>query len=181
MSEPCRAIYALFSTDEPAMLGSETRSGTLTRRQLDEQLSSLMSADSPSAEHGRLVRALLYLWHDHLDESHEISQSIASADGSFVHAMMHRREPDYWNSKYWWRRVGGHPAFPEIARRAGVLLKEHKDRELEKRLLPGGSWDAFAFVDVCEEAARQNNKDGTTLLREIQRIEFEVLLERFIR
>jgi hypothetical protein len=39
-----------------------------------------------------------------------------------VHAIMHRREPDPWNSKYWWRRVGAHPCFPELARRAGAFL-----------------------------------------------------------
>src|SRR5258706_16358356 len=34
----------------------------------------------------------LWLWHDWLDESHQISQSLHSATGSFWHAIMHRRE-----------------------------------------------------------------------------------------
>jgi hypothetical protein len=48
---------------------------------------------------------------------------------------------------------------------------------LEKRLLPADNWDAFAFVDACEEAAQDGKR--LELLRQIQRIEFEVLLERF--
>src|SRR5262245_42612875 len=50
----------------------------------------------------------LWLYHDGLDESHAISQDLDTAEGSFWHAIMHRREPDAWNSKYWWRRVGDH-------------------------------------------------------------------------
>jgi hypothetical protein len=152
-------------------------------------------AKLPSRQH-QLIRSLLLLWHDHLDASHIISQGLENADGSFLHAIMHRREPDAWNSKYWWRRVGPHPAFPEIARQAGEFLAGSRRREeaglgragnlrlltsaaaseLAKQLIPGGMWDAAAFVDACDLA-----KDASVVatLREVQRIETEVLLERF--
>jgi hypothetical protein len=48
---------------------------------------------------------------------------------------------------------------------------------LKKELAPRGEWDAFAFVDACESAAGKSAADGRVqLLREIQRIETEVLL-----
>ena len=43
----------------------------------------------------------LWLLHNFLDESHTISQGIHTPEGSFWHAIMHRREPDPMNSKYW--------------------------------------------------------------------------------
>ena len=45
----------------------------------------------------------LWLYHDFLDESHSISQEIATSTGSFWHGIMHRREPDPSNAKYWFR------------------------------------------------------------------------------
>src|SRR3974390_1770578 len=45
----------------------------------------------------------LWLVHDFLDESHRISQDIATTSGSYWHGIMHRREPDPDNAKYWFR------------------------------------------------------------------------------
>lgn len=171
-------ITQLLATPDLPSLGPEVRAGVLSEAELNAKLAPLLRAAKLSAVRQELVRSLLLLWHDHLDASHAISQGIENADGSFVHAIMHRREPDYWNAKYWWRRVGTHPAFPEIARRVGEFLKQSCAGELAKRLLPGGKWDAGAFVDACEAAAGFSDK--VDLLREIQRIEAEVLLKNFL-
>ena len=175
-------IKQLLATPEPPALGPEPRTGVMTEAELNAKLDALFRETKPSRLQQQLARSLLLLWHDHLDASHNISQGIENADGSFVHAIMHRREPDYWNAKYWWRRVGAHPAFPEIARRAGELLTCRRRREesnLANQLLPGGKWDACAFVDACEVAAG-GCSEREALLREIQRIETEVLLESFL-
>ena len=57
----------------------------------------------------------LWLLHGFLDESHEISQSLKTAEGSFWHGIMHRIEPDFWNSKYWYRQVGSHQVIQAMA------------------------------------------------------------------
>ena len=91
----------------------------------------------------RCVQSALWLHHDFLDESHEISQGIDTPTGSYLHAIMHRREPDAANSKYWWRQVGTHPVFAELAPAAAEL----------GYLKPGAAWEPYRFVDDCEAAA----------------------------
>src|SRR5206468_273917 len=61
----------------------------------------------------------LWLYFDYLDESHTISQDDESdPDRNIWHAVMHRREPDAGNSKYWWRRVGPHPVLARLREHA---------------------------------------------------------------
>jgi len=52
----------------------------------------------------------LWLYVDQLDASHIISQDLENPTGSFWHGIMHRREGDFSNSHYWFRKVGNHPA-----------------------------------------------------------------------
>ena len=46
----------------------------------------------------------MWLWHDFIDEAHKISQDNESPEGSWLHAIVHRREGDFSNSKYWYAR-----------------------------------------------------------------------------
>jgi hypothetical protein len=97
----------------------------------------------------------LWLLHDFLDESHTISQDLDTPTGSFWHAIMHRREPDASNSKYWWRLVGAHPVLKLLAAEFG-------------------SWDPFAFVDRCE-GCRGAGGDEEMECRRLQLREWQVL------
>ncbi len=67
-----------------------------------------------------------------IDRSHTISQDIGSAEGSFLHGIMHRREGDFGNAKYWFRRVGTHTVFDQIETESDGLYS-----------------DPFDFVDDC--------------------------------
>lgn len=148
---------------------------------LESELQQLAADAGLTSQERELIRSLVLLWHDHLDASHSISQGIENSDGSLLHAIMHRREPDYWNSKYWWRRVGDHPCFAEIAERSSALLQARGELALAKQLLPGGEWDPFALVDACEAAADDGGEgQRSDVLRELQRIESEVALDYFL-
>jgi hypothetical protein len=169
------ALKRLAATPEPPRLGPQPRPNTESLATLNQRLRP--QVDSLPAETQAAVRSAVLLWHDHLDASHTLSQSLASPDGSFLHGIMHRREPDYGNAKYWFRRVGRHAAFPELARRVSALLKQEGEGALGQQLLPKGQWDAFAFVDACEDAADRAETDARVqLLRAIQAVEFDVLL-----
>lgn len=173
-------ISALLCTPEPADLGPHPRSGTLSVRDVNARLDAAFASASVSASNQQLIRSAVLLWHDHLDASHTISQDLHSSDGSFLHGIMHRREPDYFNAKYWFARVGNNPSYPEIAQRVGTFLDSKGATSLKTELIPAGKWDADAFVDACEAASgRRGTEEQRTLLREIQRIETTVLIERF--
>jgi len=119
----------------------------------------------------------VWLLHDFLDESHTISQSIETPSGSFWHAIMHRREGDFSNAKYWLRRVGQHPVLEAIG--VHVAAADAADANAsfgETRLRESGKWDPFAFVDMCEAAVRGNRGDREQCL-DIQQVEWELLFD----
>lgn len=97
----------------------------------------------------------IWLLHDFLDESHFFSQAIDTPEGSFWHGIMHRREGDFSNAKYWFRRVGDHPVFDQLAEEFGA-------------------WDSSDFVDRCEDSLRGGSENAC---REAQQREWELLFD----
>jgi hypothetical protein len=116
----------------------------------------------------------LWLYHNFLDESHAISQDLDTLEGSYWHAILHRREPDYGNAKYWFRRVPKHRVFTELCADAMTLTRDAGALAGSEYLLRQQSWDAAAFVDLCASAAR-GGEALATLCRRIQQREWERL------
>ncbi len=172
MSNALETICPMFDTDTLPTLGPERRPGTKPLSEIENDLTLTLATVDLTDELMNLVRSTVLLWHDHLDESHTVSQDIKSPDGSFVHGIMHRREPDYSNAKYWFNRVGSHPTFPEISNRIFKLLANSSLARLTE-----GDWDSFAMVDAV--ATARDGSEEYNLLQQVQQIEFEVLVEWF--
>jgi hypothetical protein len=68
------------------------------------------------------------------------------------------------NAAYWFRRVGEHPVFEELAPDAQALGLR----------LDSGHWDPFAFIDRCE-AQRGTGSEEEMTLRQVQLREWELL------
>ena len=128
ISESVLADYGKLATGgdfSPSSKGIKAQLAGLTPGCLfDAPVGDLAMADA--------CLAGLWLLHGYLDESHEISQSLKTSEGSFWHGVMHRIERDFWNSKYWYRQVGTHQVIETMAERDSSY--------------PEG------WVDACEEA-----------------------------
>jgi hypothetical protein len=125
----------------------------------------------PHARAPEAAQAGLYLYFSCFDEAHEIAQSIATSEGSYWHAIVHRQEPDAGNSAYWFRRVGNHAIFPTLHTEAARIAKTLPDAEVR---LPD-RWDPFWFIELCGKVLRHAAYDPMQAAREIQHAEWQLL------
>jgi hypothetical protein len=106
----------------------------------------------------------LYLYFSCWTEAHEIAQDIGSPEGGYWHAIVHRQEPDDWNSAYWFRQAGQHPIFPALAKAASAIGIE-----------TDSSWDPPAFIELCTRARALPGSDLERQCLEVQRAEWQLL------
>ena len=167
----------LLTGAELPALGPGPRGGVTPLAALEAQCDAAVKTSGWTGEQAALARGAVLLWHDHHDAAHRIAQDIPSRDGSWLHGILHRREPDYSNAAYWYQRVGAHAAFGELARRVAMLVGEAGDAELKRALFRSGVWNARAFIDACERcSARPTGDPQRRLLEKIQAAEWEVFL-----
>jgi hypothetical protein len=145
----------------------------------------LVSMPITSPDAGLAVLAGLWLWHDGLAECHRVVQGEPArqeiaATFNFWHAIMHRREGDFSNSKYWYRRAAEHPVLPAIGQQVGDLINQlPADKKLLR--LVRDRWNPEAFVDLVEEAHRSAEHSYRELLIRIQQLEWRMLFEHSVR
>ena len=123
------------------------------------------------ATYPRLIRAGLLYAYDAIDESHRIVQEIESNLSSYWHGMIHRREGDFENSRYWYRRTGNLGLFPEMHSRAAAV-SSLMGRQMD--------WDPYVLVGQCEQARFGGDVDQKELIA-LQRIEFDVMFDHLWR
>ncbi len=166
------AVAALLLPERLAPLGPGTPNRA-RRDQLAALTPEVVLAGKPVRDRGMADACLAALWlyHDFLDDSHSVSQGLHTTTGSYWHAIMHRREPDYGNSGYWFRRVGQHSVFAGLAGEAARLAGDAGQ--------PGfiaAEWDPFRFNDACQRALDSGSAEEL-LCRRIAQREWELLFD----
>jgi hypothetical protein len=171
------AFAPLLATDRRRPLGAGSPDAN-ARAAIEERSIESAFAHAKVADRDMAACCLSGVWllYDFLDESHSISQGIDTPSASFWHAIMHRREGDFSNSKYWLRRVGRHTVLESLGQRAAELAAVRGAERPVKQLITAGAWDPFAFVDLCQAAVR-GPSDAADLCLDIQQAEWELLFD----
>ncbi len=130
-----------------------------------------------------LVQGALFLCFDCWKEAHEIADSHeGTAAGHWLHAIVHRREPDAGNSKYWYAKVKT-PAkvYEAIGNGVLALLKQQPVAELGplvQKMEKSKTWEPETFVDLCDKFREEDPQSPVyqTLAR-VQELEWRGLAE----
>jgi len=133
-------------------------------------LSTSLTELFPDARDPKAALAGFLLLQGHWDASHQISQDVPTAEGSYWHAIAHRIEPDAQNAGYWFGRVGDHPIFAAILAEAQTCLSSSKTGWRLK-----DEWDPYLFINWCDEARGLPGSKKDRLARQIQRLECDHL------
>ena len=174
-----KEIIAELESRNPLPPLSPTRewSSKLTTRLENYSLGELFDGFAVTdSEFGDCVRSGLLLWNDALDSSHKIVQNIGTKTGNYWHAIMHRRESDYSNAKYWFGRVGKHPIYFQLLCYAQELSQTEQQEEYTKILESNDEWNPAQFVDWCQAAT--NSEDNKKIfLEQLQLKELQLLID----
>lgn len=138
-------LFEVLPLDEamPDLVVSQPAAG-------DALAAAQAAANDPAVKANPALAAGIWLYVDELDRSHAFSQAMEDPTGSFWHGIMHRREGDFSNSHYWFRKAGAHPAMAAIE-----------------------GYDGHAFID--EVAARHRGQAPDLVA--LQRAEWAALFE----
>ena len=87
-------------------------------------ISTLQQTPSPESLASEHLRAVWHDLHGDWHAAHRIVQQMDDVHAMWIHAYLHRKEPDLSNARYWYRSAGR--PFPEgqtYAEEAAVILK----------------------------------------------------------
>jgi hypothetical protein len=93
-----------------------------------QQFIDSLNLDACPDDYHPCLRALWYDAKGDWDEAHEIVQQIDDAMAARIHAYLHRKDGDDWNSRYWHRRAGSvFPRDMSLAQEWDYLVRQLVD------------------------------------------------------
>jgi hypothetical protein len=131
----------------------------------------LLAVPIQDMDDAQAMLAGFWLWFDDLHASHRIAQDIPSPTGCFWHAIMHRREGDFSNAKYWYARCQSH----RVNRLLGAVTSSvvgNAPPDAAITHLTAGEWDGAAFVDFVESVYRKPEDPRHAIAVHLQQAEW---------
>lgn len=130
-------------------------------------------------------KAALYLWNDSLDAALKLVEHMVTPTGAALHGIMHRREGDYDNAKYWFHRAGDHPAFHSLQSRSASFLRQQAIpegplKEVFDKMITQGNWNPYLFIhSIAIQESRYGEDETRGLLEQLQQLELDAMI-RFL-
>jgi len=88
-------------------------------------INTLTETPDPAALPSEHLRALWQDLHGDWDTAHRIVQALSDRQAMWIHAYLHRKEPDIANARYWYGRAGKpYPEGMSAAAEAESILAE---------------------------------------------------------
>ncbi len=155
-------------------LDSKARADRLDSETIDTELHKLWHARVLPEWSERQTKCLLLLWHDYMELSHHIADEERTTDFIYIHAMIHRREGDIYNSRFWFRHLDMcHIVISNITKEVRTYLTEKDETQLLDRFVKNDGWLPLEFLEEVSKASKLKPSDPfVKLLRDIQTIEF---------
>jgi len=119
--------------------------------------------DSYPSLRGSSYEAMLWLRLGLINRAHDIVQSADGGVRAYIHGIVHRLEGDFWNAKYWFRRVHDNR-----------LLENLSDRVERAIGLPG--FDPAIHTDNVEQFLQSRSPASHHELSRIALAEWNALL-----
>ncbi|CAF1407104.1 unnamed protein product [Adineta steineri] len=151
----------------PPVDRSKSVSSTPWNQTLHDDISRLEKDSNTSL----FAIASLHLLNDDIGSCHDIVEKHGGhAIADYLHYLLHRREGDYWNAKWWIRQLKSQE-FKSV-----YLTEQYNSFSNEKNIdnlsnnaqLSEAQKRAQAFVDRCEQVEKQNNEQEKDLLKQMQ-------------
>jgi hypothetical protein len=131
------------------VVSGSTPHGEVTRTLQGLTPEALFARPVKHPDEAAAALAGIWLWVDALDECHRIAQDLVTSTGSFWHAVMHRREGDFSNAKYWYRRCTGHHVMKMLGAVAASDIEGFQSDRVVARVISGG-WNPDGLVDLVD-------------------------------
>ena len=168
-SEPAPATASLISRLESVAVPL-IRSGRCDPEA--KQLQRFRAEDLfPNARNPQAALAGLLLIAGCWEEAHQVSQDISGAEGSYWHALVHRMEPETWNSDYWFGRVGSHAIFSDLFAKASEAIRRHPGAGLKLQ----SQWQPSLMNRWCDRARDSQDPELISAVTEIHTAECRLL------